>query len=150
MKNIVFFAVISSASLLAADNAPNQPVAPQQDERSSWERSWEDLKKSWGANAEEQNKDQNKDQDEANQEAEFPHDSATTETDKQLNGQIRKILSGNWYSKGYRSITLNTNNGVVTISGNVEKPEDIQKVIDEIKKIEGVKSVNSHIIVRSR
>ncbi len=144
MKKILLLAAISSASVISADPATQTNTTQQT--QGSWERSWEDLKKSWGNNPDSETpptRDESEDD-------KYPHDTATTDLDKQLNSEIRQKLNGNWFSKGFRHITLNTNNGVVTVSGNVESPDDIQKAIDEIKRVEGVKSVNSHLVVRTR
>lgn len=85
-----------------------------------------------------------------NAENKFPMDTASTAQDRQINTKIRDTLNGGWFSKGNPSLVLRTNNGVVTISGNVEKAEDAQKIIDQIKEVDGVRSVNSHLIVRKR
>ncbi len=80
----------------------------------------------------------------------FPQDSAATENDRILNGKIRNKLSG-WFSSGYNdTIILKTTNGFVIIQGSVEKPEDIQKVSDTIRKIDNVNGVQTKLIVQPK
>jgi osmotically-inducible protein OsmY len=86
----------------------------------------------------------------SNQTSSFPQDSATTDADKALNTKIRDKLNNNWFSKNFDSIVLRTNNGVVTVTGNVEKANDVQKVTDEIKKISGVRNVDNQLNVRNQ
>lgn len=74
-------------------------------------------------------------------EKKFPLDVASNAQDRQINAKIRHRLSDGWFSKGYESIVIRTNNGVVIISGTVDKPEDIQLISDEVKAIDGVRSV---------
>ena len=82
-------------------------------------------------------------------EKKYPQDFASNSQDRQLNAEIRDKLSG-WFSKGYETLVIKTTNGVVVISGTVDKPEDIQKINDQIRNIEGVKSVNNQLTVMNR
>lgn len=75
-------------------------------------------------------------------------DFAATDDDRALNAKIREKLKGGWLSKGYDTIILRTNNGIVIISGFVEKPEDVQKVSDKVKEVDGVKGVNNLVTVQ--
>ncbi len=75
---------------------------------------------------------------------------ASNPQDRQLNARIRDKLSNGWFSKGYETLVIRTTNGVVIIGGTVDKPEDIQKIIDQIKDIEGVRSVNNNLKVNNR
>jgi len=85
-----------------------------------------------------------------NSEKKYPQDSAATLQDRQLNAKIREKLSGGWFSKGYDALILRTANGVVVISGNVDNNDDIQKIRDQIRNIEGVRSVNDQLNVKNR
>ncbi|MBA3721660.1 MAG: BON domain-containing protein [Parachlamydiaceae bacterium] len=53
-------------------------------------------------------------------------------------------------SKGYKTLVIRTTNGVVVVSGTVDKVEDIQKISNLIKDVEGVKSVDNQLSVRNR
>jgi hypothetical protein len=44
-----------------------------------------------------------------------------------------------------QNASLNTTNGIVTLKGTVEDPKDQQKIISEIQKVPGVKSVKSNL-----
>lgn len=79
-----------------------------------------------------------------------PQDTAATDSDKTINAKIRDKLSGGWFATGYETIIIRTANGVVTITGTVDKFEDLDKINSEIKKIDGVKSVNNQLKVKNR
>lgn len=76
-------------------------------------------------------------------------DNGMTESDRRINENIRENLK-EWFSDGYEAIILNTNNGVVTILGFVESPEDLDKINNEAKNVEGVKSVNNKASIQQR
>ncbi len=80
----------------------------------------------------------------------YPQDYAVNDMDRKLNEKIRDKVGSGWFSRGYDNITLKTENGMVTLSGTVDKLEDIQKVSDELKKVDGVKSVNNQLVVKTR
>lgn len=82
-------------------------------------------------------------------EKKYPRDSAANQEDRQVNAKIRDQLSG-WFSKTNETILIRTANGIVIISGTVEKPEDIQKINDQVKNIEGVKSVNNQLQAKTK
>ena len=77
--------------------------------------------------------------------SEFPQDKAMTPTDRQLNQKIRDNISKSWFGTNYNEIALNTKNGIVTLEGTIKNPGDQQKLVSEIQKIEGVKSVRSDL-----
>lgn len=79
----------------------------------------------------------------------YPQDTAATDADRQINSKLRSKLSG-WFTTGYETIVLNTSNGVVTITGFVEKTDDIQKINKDAKNIEGVKTVNNNVNVKKK
>jgi osmotically-inducible protein OsmY len=74
-------------------------------------------------------------------------DTAATDKDRLINTKIREKLN-KLAPKGYETIVLSTSNGIVIISGNLEKVEDIQKVSHEVKHVDGVKSVTNQISIR--
>ncbi len=81
-------------------------------------------------------------------ERKYPSDTAATSNDRQLNAKIRDKLSGGVFSKGYEFLVIKTTNGVVVISGTVANSDDIKKVTDKVKELEGVKSVKNQLTVR--
>lgn len=83
-------------------------------------------------------------------EKKYPQDFASTTQDKQLNARIREKLSKGWFSNGNKTLVLKTSDGIVIVSGTVDKPEDIQKVSDSINGIDGVRSVNNQMTVKNQ
>lgn len=85
-----------------------------------------------------------------NSEKKYPQDFASNSQDRQLNAKIRDKLSNGWFSKNYETLAIKTTNGVVIISGAVDKSDDIQKIVDQVKDIDGVRSVNNQLTVKNR
>lgn len=83
-------------------------------------------------------------------EKKFPRDSATTIQDRELNARIRDKLSNGWLWDSYETLVIKTDNGIVILSGMVDKPEDVQKVTDRLKEVEGVKSIKNQLTVKDR
>lgn len=83
-------------------------------------------------------------------EKKYPQDAASSYEDRQLNAYIRERLSGGWFSKNYDTIQLRTANGVVVISGTLDKPDDIQKINDLLIDIPGARTVNMQIRANNR
>lgn len=69
-------------------------------------------------------------------------DSAANETDKQLNERIRERLS-NAKIQGYDTLILRTNNGIVVISGEVATPQDVQKITERLRNLNGLKALKN-------
>jgi len=81
-------------------------------------------------------------------ERKYPNDTTTTESDRQINAKIREKLS-RWMSNGYNdAIILRTDNGLVIVVGTVKNSDDIQKVVDQIKKVEGVRKISTQLSVQ--
>lgn len=71
----------------------------------------------------------------------YPQDYASTDEDRQLNAYIRDQLSGGLYD----SVVIKTTNGIVVISGNLDKPEDVQKINDLLINIPGARTINMQV-----
>lgn len=80
----------------------------------------------------------------------YPQDRAASAADNDLNRRIRERISDGWFWNSYKTIILDTRNGVVTVAGVVEDPEDPNKIIIEIRKIEGVRAVNNALTVKDQ
>lgn len=80
-------------------------------------------------------------------EKKFPQDFGNSESDRVLNAKVRDKLSG-WFTD-YEGLTLNTTNGAVSISGYVSNVDDIKKINDKIKDINGIVSINNQVQVKS-
>lgn len=74
----------------------------------------------------------------------YPQDSAASETDRQLNVKIRNKIAG-WFTERYNNIALNTANGVVNIGGTAMTQWDITNLLNEIRKIDGVRNIISTV-----
>jgi len=80
-----------------------------------------------------------------NQQRQFSQDTYGSNADDQLNKKIRDLTSRGWLWNSYKDVSLNTNNGVVTLEGVVSSISDQQKLMNEIQKVDGVKSVSSNL-----
>jgi len=76
------------------------------------------------------------------QTSKYPQDTAASPADLQLNYKIRDQISG-WLWDSYKDISLNTTNGDVELRGQIDNLKDEQKLVQDIQKVEGVKSVKS-------
>ncbi|CUI17435.1 Conserved hypothetical secreted protein [Candidatus Protochlamydia naegleriophila] len=97
-----------------------------------------------------ENSDTYSDSELQDSEKKYPRDSASNFQDRQLNAKIRDKLSNGWFSKDYETLVIRTTNGVVVISGTVDKQEDVQKINDQLKEIEGIRSINNQLRVNNR
>lgn len=78
----------------------------------------------------------------------YSQDQFSTESDRQLNVRIRDKITG-WFTNDYKNISLNTTNGNVTIGGYVNSERALQKLTDEIRKIDGVRSITNQAMIRN-
>lgn len=81
---------------------------------------------------------------------EFSQDTYKTPQDEQLNKKIREKVSEGWIRDSYKNVSLNTDNGLVTLEGSIKNMEDQNKLVNEIQKINGVKSVKANLTIRER
>lgn len=81
---------------------------------------------------------------------EFAQDTYGTAADDQLNKKIRDTVSKGWLWDSYKDITLNTSDGVVTLEGVIGSMGDQQKLMKDIQKVDGVKSVKSNLRISNR
>lgn len=75
----------------------------------------------------------------------FAQDTFTTSADDQLNKKIRDHVSKGILWDSYTEVILNTANGNVVLMGVVKNANDQDKLVTEIQKVEGVKSVKSEL-----
>lgn len=83
-------------------------------------------------------------------ETKFPNDKAATENDRVINAKIREKLNGSWFTKNYENIAISTVNGSVTVTGTVDNSNDIKKITDDIKRIDGVVNVANQVTVKPK
>jgi osmotically-inducible protein OsmY len=80
----------------------------------------------------------------------YPNDYAATDADRQLNVKIRDKLAGGWFTKGYDALILRTSNGILIITGAVDSPDDIKKINEQLKGVEGLRSVSNQAMVKNK
>lgn len=97
-----------------------------------------------------ENADKYSDEDLQKSEKTFPQDSAYSPEDRQINAKIRDKLGRGWFSRGYEALVIKTANGIVVISGPIDKIEDAQKISEELKDVEGVKGINSKLTIKNK
>ncbi len=81
---------------------------------------------------------------------EFKYDKAASPTDMQLNKKIRDNVSLGYLWTSYEGVILNTNNGTVILEGTVDDIDNEHDLINGIRKVEGVKGVESHLKIKNR
>lgn len=79
-----------------------------------------------------------------NGETTFSKDSAETERDRAINTRLRERI-GRWNPRGYETIVITTTNGAVVITGMIDRVDDIQRISNEAKNVEGVRSVRNQV-----
>ncbi len=67
--------------------------------------------------------------------------------DTELAEKIYNRLRNEWPSKGYKYLNVKVNNGVVSLTGVVEKESDKRKVEEKIKNMTGVRRLNVNLQV---
>lgn len=75
----------------------------------------------------------------------YPKDRAATPADRDLQAKVRDKISGGWFGKENETIVLVTENGIVTISGTVDRVEDIDNYNKKIKEVDGVKEIRNNL-----
>ena len=78
----------------------------------------------------------------------YPQDQGKTQEDKSINDKIREKLSI-WFIHMYNGVSLETTDGVVTLKGFVNRKEDIQKINDRIKKVDGIKDIINELKIKT-
>jgi osmotically-inducible protein OsmY len=76
------------------------------------------------------------------------YQNSSNVTDQELAKKIHDKIGPGWFSKGYDEVTVQINNGVVTLEGLVKTWEDKEKVEKEVRSIDGVKNLTSRITVQ--
>ena len=71
-------------------------------------------------------------------------------SDSQLKSQIEKKLIGGWFSKSQTGVTVDVNNGIVTLSGKVDSHEDKQAIVSEIENMDGVQRVYNRVEIKQQ
>ena len=92
---------------------------------------------------------QEDDSDVKTSENKYPQDSASTDVDRKINAKIRNKITG-WFSDNYKNIAIKTSNGVVLITGNVKNPDDVNALVIEVRKIDGVRNVKADVQVNDQ
>lgn len=67
--------------------------------------------------------------------------------DAALTARVKLALFSDNMTSAF-AIKVNTHNGVVTLSGELDKPETLERAVNATAAIPGVKAVNAHLLVR--
>lgn len=67
--------------------------------------------------------------------------------DGDVANKIREELKPGMFSKGYTQVQVAVRNGVVTLAGTVDTENDRQAVVDRVKKVKGIQSINDQLTV---
>lgn len=78
----------------------------------------------------------------------YPQDTGTTFKDQEINKKIRNKIEG-WFADDYKDVILKTDNGVVTLSGDVETEALSRDLADQVRKVDGVTSVINNVKART-
>lgn len=70
--------------------------------------------------------------------------------DRDLEKKIRDDLRGGWFTKGYEQVSVNVQNGIVTLRGFVISFEDKEALESKIRNYDGVRQVNSRLSVKQQ
>ncbi len=83
-----------------------------------------------------------------NQAAQTPLDQSESKPDRMLTQQIRqKLMEDDALSTNAKNIKIITNDGVVTLRGPVNNPEEKNAIVRKVKMISGIRNVNDQIEV---
>lgn len=77
-----------------------------------------------------------------------PRMQAPVQRDEDLRRSLNDALTGGMFSKSYKQIQIQVNNGVVTLSGFVETEDDRKDALDRVRKI-GVRHIDDRITVQA-
>jgi hypothetical protein len=79
------------------------------------------------------------------------NDRAMKETDRSLNAQIREALNRNaTLREASSSVAMNTNNGVVTLTGTVATEKEKMDLQNELQRVSGVSRVENNLQIAPR
>jgi osmotically-inducible protein OsmY len=71
-------------------------------------------------------------------------------TDELLRNNLYKLLEEGWFNRGYQQITVEVTDGNVILRGTVETWDDRNDIDEEIRKVNGVNSLNNLLIVKGK
>ncbi len=75
--------------------------------------------------------------------------AAALKDDAALRKEIQSQLSGGLLSKGFDNVSVDVTRGVVILRGSVLTNDDLKTISDRIQKIQGIRSVDNQVTVRS-
>ena len=77
------------------------------------------------------------------QQQESPADTA-------ISTRVKEGMKGDKSLASYENIvTVTTNGGVVTLSGDVAKKKDADKIVKMTQKVEGVQGIDNQLVIKS-
>lgn len=75
----------------------------------------------------------------------FSQDTYKTNLDKELNKRIRREVGSQGFWKKHERVILHTEDATVILEGEVSNMDERERVIKEIQKVDGVKTVKSNM-----
>lgn len=76
--------------------------------------------------------------------------NAKSVSDNEILNRIRKKIGSGWFSNEFEKVSYDVNNGNVLLRGTVNSLDEKDKAEQNVKKIEGVKSVTNEITVTGK
>lgn len=70
-------------------------------------------------------------------------------SDSEIKNKINKELQGGWFSSDYNNVSVNVNDGVVTLTGIVEDEGDLEEIEERLSDIQGVKLIKNNLVLTS-
>lgn len=71
----------------------------------------------------------------------------SADQDHKINKDLQDVIEGGFFSDGYKNVTFDVKNGHVVLKGTVKNDGDKKDLIEKVKKIDAVKSVDDQVMV---
>lgn len=88
------------------------------------------------------------DDDDDNNDDRMSNVTSQNRTDADLSRAISDSLAGNMFTRAYKQVHVQINNGVVTLTGFVENEDQHKEVLDRVQKV-GVRHIDDRITVNN-
>lgn len=68
-------------------------------------------------------------------------------SDNEITQEVNGLLEDGWFTSGYKQVTATVSNGIVTLQGSVPSQDDKIQLEQDVKSIDGVRSLKSQLQV---
>jgi osmotically-inducible protein OsmY len=80
----------------------------------------------------------------------FSRQQQESPMDTAISTKVKEGIKANKSLASYENIvTVTTNGGVVTLSGDVAKKKDADKIVKMTQKVEGVQGIDNQLVIKS-